>query len=229
MNYIFNKNKKKGYNFANNANSSMNVSQKIKLKRSRTMEIKDEITSNLKKFHDDFYKVESKPINWERIKNMFVVIAIFLLEIIIQGNSFFKSLFGIEKYTKKIEFRCSVIYWLIFLIPFFIFIKISHMVYSQFDAEYKYEDILQIKTNKQKLIENYKIIFIFGIYSGMVSGLLGVGGGLIMINIMINLGYDLVIAQSTSNLLIIYTCTINFIFYFFEVENTLINIGRNDL
>ncbi len=76
----------------------------VKVKRSRTLEITEEIHSNLQKFQDEYYLERSNPLNWNRIKKMFYIILMMLVEHFIRGSVFLPSFIGIGRYV--IKFFC---------------------------------------------------------------------------------------------------------------------------
>ncbi len=77
----------------NNSSSSTKVTKK----RSRVVEIKEEMDHNLKKFQDEYNYEQSSPINYDRIKKMNYIVLIMFAEHIIRGNLLFDSFIGIER------------------------------------------------------------------------------------------------------------------------------------
>jgi len=91
------------------------------------------------------------------------------------------------------------------------------MIFTQLESESGYEQTLNIESNKKVLLQNKRRIMIFCISAGIISGMLGTGGGMIISPFIMGLGYTLQISQNTSNLLLIFNCLLCFISYTLSV------------
>lgn len=108
-------------------------------------------------------------------------------------------------------------FWIIFLVPIFICYKFSIDNFQLLESEFNYEKTLHIKTKKEILILNKITIRKKCFFAGIIAGMLGIGGGMVITPYLLELGYELKEAQSTSNLLLIFSSSISFIFYLFSV------------
>lgn len=91
------------------------------------------------------------------------------------------------------------------------------MNFDQLLSELTYELTLNIASKKQTLLDNRNYIMASMLFAGITAGLLGTGGGMVVTPFLLELGFELNQAQNTSNLLLIFTCSLNFIFYLLSV------------
>lgn len=123
-------------------------------------------------------------------------------------------------------FRCSNIYWMVFS---------SYIVFCIWYARYSSYKIQQDSQNRVSLMSGdsseFKItspeaqnkinkILLFCFMAGIISGMLGVGGGILMAPLMLELGMHPKTASSTSNFLLIITSSAGTIL--FILSNQLI-------
>jgi len=73
-----------------------------------------------------------------------------------------------------------------------------------------------------------KIIFVCFL-GGVISGMLGVGGGIIMAPLMLELGLDPKTTASTSNFLLIFTSSAGVVLFLLSVRISLITIATTNL
>jgi len=103
------------------------------------------------------------------------------------------------------------------LLPIIICIYLASVFFNQLEAEMIYEQTLNIKSMKQTLLDNKTKLIYNCLFAGLISGMLGIGGGMVILPLLIELGFELNSSQNTSNLLLIFSCTLNFLHYFFSV------------
>lgn len=170
---------------------------------------KDNETSNDKVNDDNYEKFQKMmsddqdpfPKKWRN--SLFFTFLIYFLDVSIEGSSGFKSIIGIE--------LCSLSYWLIFslsgVVFYFISLKNREIINKDYnekkrlnkDYSNKLEEII-IQTDDGS---HHKLLF-YSFSTGVISGCLGIGGGMILTPYMITLGYSPKQATSTINLIIIF-------------------------
>ena len=107
-----------------------------------------------------------------------------------------------------VNFRCSVEYWFIYLsfVPFTLLITyiVSRIIYK----EYVYRISIGYPYNNTDIKWCNAIFIKFPFYafiSGTMAGLLGIGGGLILGPLLLQLGLHPVVSTATSNFLVLFT------------------------
>jgi uncharacterized membrane protein YfcA len=143
---------------------------------------------------------DDDPLNWGRINYILMLELIVIIDQLLEGSNKVPSFIGIK--------RCSFFYWLCFLI--YVSITLYFVRYS-IDMVYAH---IQRKKNlipdfKSEVIDNVEknISYVvgIGIFAGIVSSSLGIGGGMITNPAFSSLGMDPKQSSSTSNFLIIIT------------------------
>jgi uncharacterized membrane protein YfcA len=143
---------------------------------------------------------DDDPLNWGRINYILMLELIVIIDQLLEGSNKVPSFIGIK--------RCSFFYWLCFLI--YVSITLYFVRYS-IDMVYAH---IQRKKNlipdfKSEVIDNIEknlsYVVGIGIFAGIVSSSLGIGGGMITNPAFSSLGMDPKQSSSTSNFLIIIT------------------------
>jgi len=116
-----------------------------------------------------------------------------------------------------IIYRCSFIFWIIFFIPLIICWKINEANFNQLQSEHEYQTILKLESDKNIIVDNKSKIMYNCILSGIIAGMLGIGGGMIITPLMLELGFDMKITRTTSNLLLIFTSLLSLFYFIFVV------------
>jgi uncharacterized membrane protein YfcA len=154
-------------------------------------------------YNDEDLKIineDDDPLNWGRINYILMLELIVIVDQLLEGSNKVPSFIGIK--------RCSFFYWLCFLI--YVSITLYFVRYS-IDMVYAH---IQRKKNlipdfKSEVIDNVEknISYVvgIGIFAGIVSSSLGIGGGMITNPAFSSLGMDPKQSSSTSNFLIIIT------------------------
>lgn len=177
----------------------------------------DLLKTNL--FEDD------RTIKWSKLRIAFELLFILIINQLIEGSSKVKSVFNIQ--------QCSYVWISInfaFIIVCFIIVymiiqnmykenKLSLILHKIF-IDYKIKDDHQnddgneeCKNNENdesfniaKCSNNDLLVITFKtIYAGIISGMLGIGGGMIITPLLIELGVKPNVATSTSNFLLIFS------------------------
>ena len=103
---------------------------------------------------------------------------------------------------------CSFSYWVIYLLYLPFALLITYAISREISAEYKYRISIGYNYNKYDIIWNDKIFIIYPIYSfisGVMAGLLGIGGGLIIGPLLLELGMHPIVSTATSNFMVVFT------------------------
>lgn len=143
---------------------------------------------------------DNKAVRYDRILFILMLEVVVIVDQFLEGNAKLPSFIGIR--------RCSSIYWTIF---------ISHAVISILFLYLAYSVVQQHITKKTQLNPNYKdlkmknlsdhlvkVVFV-AILAGIISSMVGIGGGMITNPMFATLGLDPKESSSTSNFLIITT------------------------
>lgn len=155
-----------------------------------------------KKLDDmNFLKEKDDPLRFDRIKILIWLEAIMILDQLLEGTSKLPSFIGIKK--------CSFPFWFVFSLFAVLCIIFPRFFYQTMKEEAK----LKISKTNPKVFKitseegekNLNKIILICFISGIISGLLGVGGGIVMAPLMLELGIEPRIAAATSNFLLIFT------------------------
>jgi uncharacterized membrane protein YfcA len=146
---------------------------------------------------------ETVALRWDRVKTLLILIVILMIDTVVEGNDRMPSWFGIT--------RCSPLFWTVFM-GFIIFCLIfSHISYNKIredeDKRVFIGNSEEFRIGSAKTAEKiYKILFVC-LLGGVISGMLGVGGGLVMTPLMLELEVIPKIAASTTNFLLVFTAS----------------------
>ena len=125
-----------------------------------------------------------------------------LVDNLLEGSKKLGSIINIEK--------CGKYFWGIFFIFVFFCLGFTKLFYKRVkdEAPPKYNiDELKLEfdiTSPEVEKKITKIVF-YCFLAGVVSGMLGIGGGIFMAPLMLELGIDTKVATSTSNFFLIFT------------------------
>lgn len=148
----------------------------------------------------ELIKEEDEPLNWSSINFLLLMEAIVIIDQLIEGSSRVPSFVGIQ--------RCSLWYWVTFGIYVLItlcFVKVA-ISYVLKKVRRKKELLNDYNSEVMENVENHiAYIVSIGIFAGIVSSSLGIGGGMITNPVFSGLGMDPKQSSSTSNFLIIVT------------------------
>ena len=147
-----------------------------------------------------FIKEDENPLNWKSINFLLFMELLVFIDQFIEGSNKVPSFVGIQ--------RCSFWYWIIFgiyVLITLVFVKLS-INYVLKRVRRKKELLTEYNSEVMENVEN-RIVYIVsvGIFAGIVSSSLGIGGGMITNPVFSGLGMDPKQSSSTSNFLIIVT------------------------
>ena len=195
---------------------------KAKKKEQALLEKKDEQSENLKeplineenkreeneimdlnsddKERREFIKEEENPLNWSSINFLLFMELLVFIDQLIEGSNRVPSFVGIQ--------RCSFWFWVtfgIYVVITLIFVKLA-ISYVLKKVRRKKELLEDFNSEVMENVENRMVYIVsVGIFAGIVSSSLGIGGGMITNPVFSGLGMDPKQSSSTSNFLIIVT------------------------
>jgi uncharacterized membrane protein YfcA len=152
---------------------------------------------------DIMFNPDNIPIRWDRIKILLLLIAILLVDQLVEGNSRLPSVLGIP--------RCSFIFWFCFIAFAIFLIVYAKIIYGKIRAEEEQRVFIgnneDFRIGSDKTAQNIDKILFICFLGGIMSGMLGVGGGIVMTPLMLELGVLPKIASSTANFLLVFTAS----------------------
>ena len=147
-----------------------------------------------------FIKEEEDPLNWPSISFILFMELIVIIDQLIEGSNKVPSFVGIQ--------RCSFWYWTafgVYVLITLIFVKLS-ISYIIKKVQRKKQLLNEYNSEVMENVENHiAYIVSIGVFAGIVSSSLGIGGGMITNPVFSGLGMDPKQSSSTSNFLIIVT------------------------
>jgi uncharacterized membrane protein YfcA len=99
-------------------------------------------------------------------------------------------------------------YWLIYFIYFPFALYMTYLAINKIRKEYEYRLSINYPYNSTDIKWAEGIFFKFPIYafiSGLMAGMLGIGGGLILGPLLLQLGLHPMVSTATSNFLVLFT------------------------
>lgn len=100
-------------------------------------------------------------------------------------------------------------YWLIYLAYLPFALLITYYVSNKILKEYTYRKAIGFEYSDQDIkwdSNNIRSKFpLYGFFSGVLAGLLGIGGGLILGPLLLELGLHPVVSTATTNFLVLFT------------------------
>ena len=147
-----------------------------------------------------FIKEEENPLNWPSIIFLLLMELVVIIDQFIEGSNKVPSFIGLQ--------RCSFWYWTSFgtyVVITLICVKVS-ISYILVKVKRKKELLKDYNSEVMENVQNHiAYIVSIGIFAGIVSSSLGIGGGMITNPVFSGLGMDPKQSSSTSNFLIIVT------------------------
>lgn len=129
----------------------------------------------------------------------YISLVILIMMTLLKGSKSIKSIIGIE--------HNSFNYWLIELTLVPITLGITFIVAKNIKREHKYRKSIGYQFHpsdinwNQKTITNFCVV---GLVTGLIAGMLGIGGGLILVPLLLSIGVDPIVATSTSTTVVIF-------------------------
>lgn len=190
--------KKKTLDFNRESHINMAFTWNVKNTFSSDEPVDNDInTVKLKKILEE----ESDPFSMRWLKVILLTFAIYLFDIIIEGNSKVSSLIGIQ--------MCSIPYFITFGLSCFLYIYLvirnrkiilENLIEKQ-RLDPKFSDELEENLCSSS---NHEIL-VYSFLGGVVSGTLGIGGGMVFTPFLISKGYSPQTTTKTVGLTIIFS------------------------
>ncbi|CAG9332101.1 unnamed protein product [Blepharisma stoltei] len=157
---------------------------------------------------ENIYKSEKRIILFLQFFYILVIFGLAILGSVMKGGKGLDSILGFE--------QCSDWYWIYFafflafllLLCFLAEIYIVRKVKRKIELGYDFDEH-DVKWN----LKNSTIVSTITILAGILASLLGLGGGLVMNPIMLNIGYRPEVSTSTSSFLVLLTSAISMVQY----------------
>lgn len=173
----------------------------------------------------EFLREEEDPLNWKSINFLLFMELIVIIDQFIEGSNKVPSFIGIQ--------RCSLWYWVsfgVYILITLIFVKLA-ISYILVKVRRKKELLPDYKSEVMENVENrLGYVVSIGIFAGIVSSSLGIGGGMITNPVFFGLGMDSKQSSCTSNFLIIVTAIASsFIFVLSGQLNIVYSLNMGSL
>lgn len=158
----------------------------------------------------------------KKLSYMIISYLIMLTITLLKGSNYSKSLIDIQRYFYNLTLSCSFTYWVIYLLYLPIAIGITYKVSREILAEYNYRISIGYPFNKNDVVWSNTIFLKYPLYSfisGVMAGLLGIGGGLIIGPLLLELGLHPIVSTATSNFMVLFTSSstsIQFIIFVYD-------------
>ena len=184
-----------------------------------------EYLSEDEKERREFLREEEDPLNWKSINFLLFMELIVIIDQFIEGSNKVPSFIGIP--------RCSLWYWIsfgVYIVITLIFVKLA-ISYILVKVRRKKELLPDYKSEVMENVENrLAYVVSIGIFAGIVSSSLGIGGGMITNPVFFGLGMDSKQSSCTSNFLIIVTAIASsFIFVLSGQLNIVYSLNMGSL
>ena len=170
--------------------------------------------------NNDINQQEERPIESELFKDQFLLRWDKLKYILVP----FLIMAGLSILREShIVSKCSSIYWILIISFFGIVIIYDYYIFNHIQTEYSFRKIINfpyderdINWTKETII---KLCFI-GFLAGFIAGVIGIGGGVVLGPILLDLGIHPVVGTVTTNMLVLITSSsTTFQFILFKMLN----------
>jgi uncharacterized membrane protein YfcA len=177
-------------------------------------------TISQRSVNNDINQQEERPVESEIYKDRFLLRWDKLKYIIIP----FLIMAGLSILREsEIVSKCSAIYWILMFSFLAIVLIYDYFIYNHIQTEYSYRKIIgfpyddrDINWTNQTII---KLCFI-GFLAGFIAGVIGIGGGVVLGPILLDLGLHPIVGTVTTNMLVLITSSsTTFQFILFKMLN----------
>lgn len=167
-------------------------------------ELSDSEKSNSYNLHREELKevirLENTHWNFDKIKYLWITLALLVLNVLLRGGKFTRSIIGIE--------QCSATYWLILLAFVIYCVIVTVIIIRKLKKENALKEKYGYKFHSSEIhlsTHNCVKLSIIALIGGMAAGGLGIGGGMIFIPILLREGMLPSVASATAMYLVIYS------------------------
>ena len=177
-------------------------------------------TISQRSVNNDINQQEERPVEFEIYKDRFLLRWDKLKYIIIP----FLIMAGLSILREsEIVSKCSAIYWILMFSFLAIVLIYDYFIYNHIQTEYSYRKIIgfpyddrDLNWTNQTII---KLCFI-GFLAGFIAGVIGIGGGVVLGPILLDLGVHPIVGTVTTNMLVLITSSsTTFQFILFKMLN----------
>lgn len=134
-----------------------------------------------------------------KINFCFISLVILLMITLLKGSKSVNSIVNIQ--------NCSNLYWLIEITYLPISLALTLNIAKLIKEEYNYRSNIGYKFDTSDVIWNNESIIkysFFGLFTGLVSGMLGIGSGLIMVTFLLKDGINPVVSANTTMFIVVF-------------------------
>ena len=147
------------------------------------------------------FELEKDKLKFPMFKMVYAFISILVLVMIsmIKGSKTINSIVFID--------NCSTLFWFIEFLYFPVSLGLVYLVSKNIKKEFNYRKDIGYKFLPSDIIWNNRNIFKFsliGLVTGILSGTLGLGGGLILVPLLLSFDVQPLIATSTSLMVVLF-------------------------
>lgn len=147
------------------------------------------------------YEFEKDKIIFPMKKIIFCFLCYFILLLVnlLKGSDYFESIIKVKK--------CSTMYWSIIFSYLPIALLVTYIIGKLIYNEYQYRLTIGYPFYKSDIKWTTKLIIlypIYGLFAGCMAGFLGIGGGLILGPLLLDLGIHPIVSTATSNFLVVF-------------------------
>ena len=170
--------------------------------------------------NNDINRIEERPIDTEMNKDLYLLrwdkLKYILVPFLIMA---FLSILR----ESHIVSKCSLIYWVLMCAFLIVVIIYDYFIYSHIENEYNYRKIINFPYDERDINWTNKTIIklcLIGFLAGFIAGVIGIGGGVVLGPILLDLGIHPVVGTVTTNMLVLITSSsTTFQFILFKMLN----------
>ena len=170
--------------------------------------------------NNDINLQEERPIESELYKDQFLLRwdklkYILVPFLIMAGLSILRE--------SEIVSKCSSVYWVLMLAFLVIVLFYDYYIINHIETEYSYRKIINFPYDERDIVWTkptiIKLAFI-GLLAGFIAGVIGIGGGVVLGPILLDLGIHPLVGSVTTNMLVLITSSsTTFQFILFKMLN----------
>ena len=170
--------------------------------------------------NNDINLQEERPIESELYKDQFLLRwdklkYILVPFLIMAGLSILRE--------SEIVSKCSSVYWVLMFAFFIIVLFYDYYIINHIETEYSYRKIINFPYDERDIVWTkptiIKLAFI-GLLAGFIAGVIGIGGGVVLGPILLDLGIHPIVGSVTTNMLVLITSSsTTFQFILFKMLN----------
>ena len=170
--------------------------------------------------NNDINQQEDRPIDYELQKDRYLLRwdklkYILIPFLIMAGLSILRE--------SQIVSKCSSLYWILMLAFLTIVLIYDYFIFDHIQTEYNYRKIINFPYDEKDINWTNKTIIklcSIGFIAGFVAGVIGIGGGVVLGPILLDLGIHPIVGTVTTNMLVLITSSsTTFQFILFKMLN----------